>query len=127
MAYPLGYIIPRTKPNPLGYGDPPADLPTINDRAYWRIRCPACGEIHERSVQLDYIDEPETVLTDNPHGAVQVYHRFICPKRRLHFKMQAEWPWEIEKEISYASTIQKDNEGWRYFVEQSAQTDEKGD
>jgi hypothetical protein len=81
--------------NDVDEGQAPMPIPKPTDRPYWRFQCPACGEIHGREVKTYYEDDPESVLGDFPTGRLIIYHYFICPEKRLHFRVQPEYPFKV--------------------------------
>lgn len=73
------------------------ERPERSDRAYWQIKCPACGEIHERTVQKWWDDDP------NGNGGVVEIHCFVCARKRLHYRIAAEYPFEIVMTAPYGA------------------------
>jgi hypothetical protein len=112
------YVIPGDRTGVTEEGMLPPNIPTPKDRKWWLVLCPACGEIHHRMVKEEWEDYPEAVLTDAPVGGHVVHYEFfVCIKNRLHFKIEAEWPFGILYKTSYSPKPLRDaEEGVKYFT-----------
>jgi hypothetical protein len=111
------FIVPGTGYSaPAELGEPPPNTPTPADRRYWYVQCPACKGLHHRMVKQEWEDDPESVLTDTPVGRVVMYHFFVCASRHLHFKIAADWPFNILYETNYQPKPLTDVDGVEYFT-----------
>lgn len=81
-------------------------LPT--DREYWYLKCPACGEAHERTITQYWVDAdtPDEVSRD------VTKHCFICAEYGIHYQINPLPPFGILREIRYRPPkIEKVEEG----------------
>lgn len=93
-----------------GLVDQPAPLTT--QREYWYLRCPACGEAHERTVTQYWSD----ALGSDEVSGIVTRHCFICAEHGIHYRIDPKFPFAITHEIKYRpeKVERHDDEGDKY-------------
>lgn len=88
-----------------GRADQPSPLTT--QREYWLLKCPACGEAHERTVTQYWVD----AQTSDEVSKMVTKHCFICAEHGIHYQIDPNFPFGIVKEIQYRPSYNKSREG----------------
>ena len=88
------YIIP---------GQVTEDGPTTQDRAYWRVLCPKCGQVHEREIKTYWED-------DKDFGGIVMHHYFVCMETGTHFRLEANVPFGVVMEHRFREQMKPGSE-----------------
>lgn len=88
------YVIPGLDKHDDGT---PANIFMDGQRAYWFVKCPACGKVHERIVHQHWDDKLGVP------GRVES-HQVVCMTTQTTFFISGYYPFEVLREVHFGLT-----------------------
>lgn len=66
-----------------------------SNEGYWRVKCPACGKVHERLVHKHW---------DKEKGHPVESHQFVCFETKTTFFIAEYYPYPVLRETKFGLT-----------------------